>query len=524
MVSISDTFQPPFTAPSTQPQPQTPAQCLATSGGCDFATAPANAAVLAPFVKLTIQASGTIITVGNRSAPNNGDHAVIKSFEYAYTERPICRVTIHDEQGSSFVKFMEDLLKNLKCSTDEIINKAIVEFGWVKTTCSGGVSKDPNKPQKHYMMINTVECNFDGGKLMYTLELTDLLDHHAEARVDPVKGEDGERGVYLVDAIREVLTDPEYPPSVSTVEFKRLTDDGKSTENIRFKDHDGDPYRGPKGKWKTNNLDKLNAVMEWLSQVVSENDKSLILTYDPVPENGKVIIWEDPKPNCDENVSLSSCIGKYIVNGGKDSRVLSFNPNFKFVFTNLASSGGAMGTMNVNSNPEQQSKNSGHDCDTLSRNYIKTGGVQLSHSATENNQNRFNKEADRKTMETQNKQLMAYFDAATTEPIEADLVIVGDPKLPNPLLTKFKPVHIVFINPYHLFPQSSGCGEWLAAPFCNEVLSNKAWRVKSVTHLIENGKYTTTIGIYLPAPGVHLNVGAPFGGAGSGGWTPPSYC
>ena len=99
------------------------------------------------------------------------------------------------------------------------------------------------------MMINTVECNFDGGKLMYTLELTDLLDHHAEARVDPVKGEDGERGVYLVDAIREVLTDPEYPPSVSTVEFKRLTDDGKSTENIRFKDHDGDPLKGPKGKW-----------------------------------------------------------------------------------------------------------------------------------------------------------------------------------------------------------------------------------------------------------------------------------
>jgi len=501
--------------------------CLekAKSTSCLPQVPPRNAAVLAPFVKLKMQASGVEITVGNKSSPQNGNHAVIKSFEFGYTERPICRVVIHDEQGSILVKFMEDLLKNLKCSTEVAFNKATVEFGWIKTTCSNSVAIESSGP--YYMMLNTVTCNFDGGKLMYELELTDLMDRHAEARDAVIYGEDGEKGMYMTDAITKLLTDPDFPPSVAEVAFLKLSKDGKSTEPIRFKYKDGDPLKGRKSKWKSNNKDKLNIVMEWLSENVSEDQKSFILTYDATTPGGKIIVWEDPKPKCSETVVLDSCIGQYVVNGGKDSRVINFNPRFKFTFVNLASSGGSDGTNSANSNPANQGKNPGIDCPTLNRNAIKTGGAQNTTSASETNSNVYNKsKPDEVSAETRNEQLIAYFDAATTEPIEADLVILGDPSLPRPLLTKFRPISIVFINPYHLFPQPDAgfCGDWLAAPFCNEVLTNKAWRVKGVTHQIEAGKYTTTIGMFLPAPGVHLDVGQPFGGSGSGGWTPPTQC
>ena len=497
--------------------------CLATSKTCLLKTPPSGAAVLAPYIRVKLQVSGVEITVGNKSSPQNDNHAVIKSFEFGYTERPVCRIGIHDEQGSSFVKFMEDLLKDAKCQVGGI-NEAEVEFGWIKTNCNNSVAVEPSGI--YCMMINHVVCNFDGGKLMYEIELTDLMDRHAEMRNANIKGGDGDQEMYLTEAITALLTEKDYPPSVNSVEFLKLSPDGLSTTPILFKDHDGDPKKGPKGKWKTSNRDKLNVVMDWLSETVSQDEKGFIVTYDAVC-GGKIIVWEDPKPVCGEDVDQRNCIGKYIVNGGKDSRVISFNPRFKFPFVNLSSSGGAQGTKNVNSNPDYQGKNSGHDCSTLSRDRIKTGGAQVTHSAKENAQNKYSgSDADIKTMKGQNKQLVAYFDAATTEAIEADLVIIGDPSLPTPLLNKFRPIHIVFINPYHLFPQKKGsvCGDWLAAPFCNEVLTNKNWLVKGVTHQIEAGKFTTTINVFLPAPGVHLDVGEPFGGSGSGGWSPPTPC
>jgi len=485
---------------------------------------PADAHVLAPYVSLTMKLSGVVITVGNRSSPDNGNHAVIKSFEFGYTERPVARMTIHDEQGSSFVKFMEDLLKEFKCTTKEGFNQATIEFGWIKLNCQNQVALD--RSPKFLMMLRDITCQFDGGKLMYNLELTDLMDVHAEGRVDKIYGGEGDKAIHITDAITQLLTDSTIAPSVAAVEFLKLNSKGDGTSPITWADADEDPKKGPKGKFVCNNLDKLNCVMGWLSSYVTTDDKSFIISYDATYEGGKIIIWEDPKPGCNESVSLESCIGLYIVNGGKQSPVISFNPRFKFTFVNLASSGGTAGTKFVDSEPGDQSKNPGHDCESLNRKNSAGGGAQNTTAAKPNQQDQHNKNADQKTRKGQNKQLLAYFDAATTEPIEADLVVVGDPSLPRPLLTKFRPIHIIFINPFHLFPRGDGnaCGDWLAAPFCNEVLTNKAWRVKGVTHQISEGKFTTTINVTLPAPGVHLNVGQPFGGSGSGGWVPPAAC
>jgi hypothetical protein len=120
------------------------------------------------------------------------------------------------------------------------------------------------------------------------------------------------------------------------------------------------------------------------------------------------------------------------------------------------------------------------------------------------------------------------------QPIEAELVVLGDEKIVKPSLCLFRNIHIVFINPYFIFEaqpeedpdtgdmvdQSDDCGDWLSRPACNPVLSNKAWLVRNITHRIQDGKFTTTFSVYLAAPGVELDKGAPVGGGGSCGWTP----
>ena len=64
------------------------------------------------------------------------------------------------------------------------------------------------------------------------------------------------------------------------------------------------------------------------------------------------------------------------------------------------------------------------------------------------------------------------------------------------------------------------CGDWLADPICNDVLSNRAWLVRSVTHRISEGKFSTTFGVYLVTPGIDIDIDEPLGGVGSGGWKP----
>jgi len=503
-------------------------QCLAQGAGvsgCGVKKPPYNAAILAPFVKLKMVASGTEITVGNKSAPQNGHHAVIKDFEMAQAERPVCRIKIVDEQGSSFVKFMETLQKNLKCITQNNTSFVEIQWGWIKTSCANKVLMD--KSEIYVLRLVAITCQSDNGKCVYELELADNMDSHAETRYDKILGQDGADGMYLTDAIRTLLTDQEYPPSVARVDFIKLNESGNGFVPIEWADHDGDPTKGPKFRWSAENRDKLNTINTWLSQTLSKNKKSFKIYYDAVFEGGRIIITEDPLPGCTEIVTDSDCIGLYIVNGGKDSPVISFSPTFKWVFTQLASAGGSAGDKAVTGNEEGQSKQAGHDCPSLSRENLPSGGIQNTMGASQLTFEKHSKDrANTKIMEAQNKHLKA-FRASGMSAISADLVVVGDPSLgKSSLQFKEKPIHIVQINPFHLYPRQDGnqCGEWLAAPFCNDVLTNKRWRVESVNHRISEGKYTTTINVRLDAPGIDLEVGEPLGGAGSGGWTPPTDC
>lgn len=508
-------------------------ECLVSSGISPTGfRGPPEGHVLAPYIKLIIEASGVEITVSNRSSPSRDDHAIIKSFEMGYGDRPNVKVTIVDEEGGSWVTFVEGLLKDFNSAVPDSAVFANLEFGWVKTGCGDNVV-EPEKSPVYYVMIRDLDCHFDNGKYTYDVHLVDIMDTHAEGRNAKTYGDDA-NPMFFEDAVVQLLQDNECPPTVSEVKFLKRNNDGSVSDlNYSLKDRAFNPSgtrgfdvsKGPASKWSGNNLDKLNTLINWCSWVSSADGKGLIVSYEAV-DGGRVIVWEDPKPRWDENCSDKGAIAKYIVNGSKQSPVLSFNPRLKFVFTQLMSTGGTMSTKSVAGN-----KSPGVGPPTLNRDRIKCGGAESTHTAHPIAVERDSgSKAEDSTAKDAASHLRAYADIVNTQPIEADLVLVGDPSI-QPFDADGKQgwlaarVAIVMVNPYFLDkPKNSGsadCPDWTVRPICNPVLTNRNWLVRSINHQISDGKFTTTLNVFLEAPGVTLDVNQPFGGC-EGGWTPPN--
>jgi hypothetical protein len=168
------------------------------------------------------------------------------------------------------------------------------------------------------------------------------------------------------------------------------------------------------------------------------------------------------------------------------------------------------------------------DCPTL-QNAIPTAGSQTSVAPSPALVDTVGtRDAARLAQDDQARQMRAF--SIFYQPIEAELVVLGDEKIVKPSLCLFRNIHIVFINPYFIFEpgpeddldEEVDCGDWLSRPACNPVLSNKAWLVRNITHRIQDGKFTTSFSVYLAAPGVELDDGTALGGGGSCGWTPGS--
>jgi hypothetical protein len=100
-------------------------------------------------------------------------------------------------------------------------------------------------------------------------------------------------------------------------------------------------------------------------------------------------------------------------------------------------------------------------------------------------------------------------------PVEADLVIQGNPDLVATQLIYKQWVSIIVVNPFHLTGGSNkgdgDCPDWTISPPCNEMMTNKGWFVRGVNHSIRDGSYTTTLKVYLTGPGGTKPTGEPLG-------------
>lgn len=498
--------------------------CLATYGSISL-KGPEEGHSLAPWVAITYEGSGSVITVSNQSSPNTPPPhvACIKSFEMGFSQGLTVRCVIHDTQGGNFFQFMRNIFNNFVCSK-EVHPASIymkVRFGWVKSGC--GTNYPIAQSRCFYCVANAVETNYAEGKFMFDITGKDLIVSMQQGAIDDCKGGLGKDGVFLTDAIEEILK-KSCPPNIQLVKFMRM--EGGKPVPCPFKDGEGDKLKGPKGKWDANSRNKIDAAKFWLNDHKTNKNFGWIPQYNSLVEGGEIIFWEDPKPKevQPDSVWDERCVGTYIVNGGKNSPVIEFNPKINWNFALLASSGGQQpaGVMD-GKNGAQGNKQPGQDIPNLDAKGQPCAGQPIQAPAGENRKDLDGKNAQKEQIGAQNAAIRANASYITTSAIQADLVVVGDPTIAYPdevLLSKS--VTIIVVNPYYISDVNTqqACGsEWMAQPVCNNVLSNKGWLLKSVTHRIEAGKYTTILGVKLTTPGIDTPPGSPVG-AWAKGWMP----
>jgi hypothetical protein len=496
--------------------------------GCPLASVESGN-VLAPWVSIDFvdqnnQGGGAAVTVGNKSSSSTDPQhcAVIKSFEFGHSDGSAVRVTIHDTQGGSFSEFMKHLVKDWICLKD--ISPGVllmkVEYGWAKAFCSGPVVT--KKSASIFVLCDSVEANYSEGKFIFEITGKDIGHRMFEGGAEWQMGGEGYQGMHVLHAIKKFMCES-MAPNVGSISFKSGHLSSDNGDELFEGDTADERKYGPKGKWDAKGMNKLEVVRRWLDGCPSINGLMWTPQYDSTVPTGEIVFWEDAKPNCTsqgDGYWNETCLGTYIVNGGPLSPVIEFNPKIKWGFASVTAVGGQMGDLKNNSMETEGAKNPGHEC--LPRDAVDGAGTVTKTDPSDTDKDRHGGRAVKEGAknDAQSKKSISIQPGD----ISADLVIVGDPLFCPPKNAMYtKNIAIVLINPFHITANGGECGEWLANPPCNEILSNKAWIVTSVTHRIEAGVYTTTIGVKLSTPGINLPASENFG-AWSGGWKPVGVC
>lgn len=477
----------------------------------------------APFVKLTIGDGNNEITVGNESYPTNPNTAIIKSFEVGWIDSPSMVIEVVDEAGGRFGMIVDSIHKCLANGFDKATTLT-VEWGWVIRTCENDMRMISSGPVK---TVNIqIEINYSEGKIKYKLTGQSFPEPiFEERREDKNLGQEG-KAMQLEDAIRQLCA---MPPAVN-VEFCWREADGKwKCGSHAWR---GFPKKGPRAIWQSDNMSKVPVITKWLEPFrVDDGSKKgkgiIVLSDTQVPD--KIYITRDLTPEPGDSASQCSSenlLGTFIVNGGKCSPVISFNPTFNWIkgTANFSSGGGTNGPGSSRSRFEEDEKTAQQE-----KTHGPGGGLQQQLTVTQQAWNSYGpKNAWLETMKSHQAHAKAgRLTEINVESITAELVILGDPRQQFTVGPQFwgKSVAIVAINPFHITQTGNkSCGDWLALPGCNEVLSNKQWQIQGINHSIKEGSYTTTLKLFLPASGITLGKNDPLGGAGSGGPTVKNNC
>ena len=471
---------------------------------CTGIRRPLEGHVLAPFVQIGFSGDGQFITVGNNSSPPN-NHAVIKSFEYGLTEGQGMKCEIFDEDGGDFTKFTEKLSKTLSKAPQDY--QMIVDFGWIVKKCgetTPTVISVKNNGGRLTFLPLSIDVAYEQGKLKFSIEGSDFMDRIAENCTEDNQGSEDHKKP-LKQAIEDLLKDND--PAVARVRYVRAD----LTEPWNFPNADNSKNGdGPKSVWTCDQQNALATIRKWISPLRTEDNKGIIMEWNCANKNSEaeLILWEGPPPDGRGEPCCQNSIGTYIVNGGKCSPVISFNPTLNWKLFNNNGSGGQSGGASDGGQPK---------VDGAEGSQVEKVGNATS-AATGNTDDQW-----------RSKPLIVPLalkadaaHAAATElrevkgSIEADLKIQGDPSLSEPPFMHGKDLALIVINPFHIKRGSTACGEWLAEPPCSRLFSNKRWLIKGVNHSIQEGNYVTTLKIQLPTQNNNLNPNEPLGGCPGG--------
>jgi len=476
----------------------------------------------APVVKVTIGELSTI-TVGNKSYPQNPHTAVIKSFEIGWIDTQSLTIEILDEAGGRFGALIDGLRKCATVGNNTLIKS---QFGWVMTTCEG--EKKTIMSPLITSVFTGMEVNYSEGKIKYRITGTSLDPIYADMREDKNNGDDS-RKMKLEDAIEQLCAIA--PPM--RVDFCELQPDGKLKCGKNLFDWEKFGKGGPKAVWQADNQNRIPTIAKWVEgyriKDGSEHGKGVVLFFDSVTYD-RLIILKDPTldPGEGRPCSTGNNLGTFIVNGGKCSSVIEFTPKFNWIsgFANFNAGGETASSANSrsvfaedpNGKTSDQEKEHGHNVGlqqqtTIAQQAWDAYGPKNAHYEYLTSQQRHQK-ANR-------------IVEVSVHPITAELKILGDPRPQFVLLSEWvgRSVSVVAINPFHITGNDNdGCGEWLAKPGCNQILSNKSWMVFGINHSIKEGSFTTTLKLFLDPPAITVGHNDPLGGAGSMGPTVKNTC
>lgn len=476
---------------------------------------PESGHVLSPWVRAIFRnGSAGEITVGNQSSPSLDNSATIKSFDFGFSTGGECKIVIHDTQGSSLHNFLQNIMKELTVAEQKSTLMFYIEWGWTKSGCP---SPDPsNKSDRHYLLMQSIETNFVQGKFIHEITGTDTMSIATQGGVEKIIGGDVPRSaIPLKEALMKLLKE-DPAPTVKSVQFLRINPTTGKPEEADFEDS----AKGPKHSWKGQSANKLEVARNWARGHRTNKKKIFVMRYNTTVDGGEVIFWESPTVGCNEIATASLCVGTYVVNGGKVSPVIEFNPKIKWLFPTVPTMGGNIPEHAVATAASPQNKAMGViECPQLSRPQVKGAGQTLSTPTTQAHIDIYGPLSTPVAQRAQAQSLVQDGIWMMDNGIEADMVIVGDPKLPTQKdgVIGGLFVAIAYVNPFHLMSQQSqNCGDWLSKPPCNATLSNKNWQIKRLNHRIADGTYTTTFSLHLPVPGYDLNLREPLGGSPTG--------
>lgn len=494
-----------------------PQECL-EQYGCGDITKPIEAAVYTPFVEVTV--SGVrMLTTGNESSPSVDNHAMIISFQYGTsTGTGGCgmRIEVADEGGIMFKRFAQATNKDLTKSQSQLtgVPGCAVEFGWLVTDCNNITTKQTNvsigSPYAgpvHFLPM-TIDTTFSEGVIKFVFEGVDLFVRSFDHRLEkPMADEAGK--IDLKSALRELFM--EKDPKFAGVEFRRWNHK-PGMDEFDFKPALGGKD-GHKSTHPTEQESNVACSRKWLLQNRTEDDLGVLVMYQPGGDGtpGSVVFQEDPRgpgqPACCDNT-----IATYIVNGGNESPVLSFNPSIKWPLGGNAGDGGVpSGASTGESNKKANEKESGKE--------VQNTGAQVGFNVPQENwQHQVpDNHADLMLVNSTVHNSAAKPYEALANAIEAELKVMGDPRFVNPVSLTGKDIALIVIDPYYFDGGSdwSDVGDWLEQPTCNPILSNKKWMILGCDHQIQNGQYVTTFKLKLSAPNIDISAGQPYGGCGT---------
>lgn len=444
---------------------------------------------MSPFVKITfVNGQGEELTVGNESCPAWDNHAIIKSFDCSMSTGWQCNVEIFDEQGGNFTQFFDKMIKCMDKASESYNMQ--VEFGWILADCSGNSVKWATEIPLVFMMHH-MEVSVTQGKIKYHIMATDLMQAAFVGRQTKVWGNDKDNKLPLKVALIKLFGDTEPK---CRVKFLRKNPDGTVAKK------EWEFLKEPQNAWQSDNQNKLSTALRWIAPYRTDQNKGITATWDSEspPGDPAIIFWEDFIPACDANGNDALCVGTFLVNAGNCSNVLDFNPKFNWLmgFNSLSKGGGT-----------SAASGKAHEIDTTDA----KGRCKFQTMETGISQNicfsaqavaSYGDDMVTEVAKSEKAHRRANMLAENIQPIEAELVISGCPDRQFIDLKNMvgSTAAIVVINPFHIQGAKGECGEWLAIPGCNEVLSNKDWFIKGVQHSIREGNYTTSLNVTLMPP------------------------